>query len=98
MTVKVVVNGAEVEAELSESEANRVYFALQHEFDKEDVQNYLDDFDEELISAETLKKARESLSAIADRYRKFIEDSEDWYYRLSTVVSNWLREQEAAGA
>lgn len=94
MTIKRMVNGTEVEFELSDRELYNAYKEQEHEFDTEDVLDVFDAYeDNELV--ETYGKTRKDLEAmagdIAYEMRRNIDKYEmSWEYARDDAVKQML--------
>lgn len=100
MTIKRIVNGVEMEFELTNLELYNAYAEQQHNFDRLDVLGYLNEFsDEQLVNdyGMTRVEAEMLIDDMADRMRRYMDKYEcDWSYARDEAVSEILNENKEA--
>lgn len=89
MKIKRVVNGTEMEFELTYSEMWDAYMEEQHNCDREDVLTAFDYMDEEDMIATygvTMGEIEPLVDAMAYRYRKYMEMDDSWGYNREEAI------------
>ena len=95
MTIKRVINGMEMEITLNSVELWDAYMEKQHEYDLEDVDNYLEYHDETDIMQEygvTMDGFDNLKEEMASLYRKYRDYDESWVRDRDEAVEYILSE------
>ena len=83
-----IVNGVQTEVILTEEQAYKLYYEVQHQFDIEDVTanaDYITDgYNQEVITA-----VYDNAEDIATTYRNYLEKSQDWFDKLSDAINDF---------
>ena len=93
MKIKRLVNGTEVEIELTYNELMEAYSEWQESCDREDILNAFEDMtDDDLM--EVYGKTREEIESLVGQmvrmYRKYMDNSDDWVYRRDSAIDDVL--------
>ena len=98
MTIKRIINGMEVEIELTDRELWEAYKEEQHKCDLSDIENAFEDLtDDELIEdyGMTLAELEKLKEAMAYRYRKYRDNyDESWIDVRDEAIRYVLMENE----
>ena len=95
MTIKRVINGVEMEITLNSIELWDAYMEKQHEYDLEDIENYLEYYTEDEIMQEygvTIDKFHSLKEEMACLYRKYRDNDESWARDRDEAVEYILSE------
>lgn len=83
MTIERIVNGKTYSFTLTAREMSDAYYEQQSVFDREDTENYMEQFLDYEDSI-TEEEARESLAEITQEYRKLM-DEVDWWEKADAA-------------
>ena len=94
MKIKRTVGNKEVEFELTDAELYDAYKEAQHIFDKDDILNWIWDWDDEYFVEHCItKKAMEDFAdAMADKMRHYIDKYDNtWDYARDEAIAWGIR-------
>ena len=101
MTITRIIDGVERAFELTDDELIAAYREKQAEYDREDVENFID-ADGEFLEEDNDLTHEQLLSlapAITERYRHYLDNSEGWWNTLNSAakdcVADYVKEREA---
>lgn len=83
MKIKRIVNGQEMEFELTDSEQMQAFYEWHDECDKEDIQSVLEDME--------LTVTDEQLSLMADKFRDYMSCDDSWRYHAEYAINEVLK-------
>lgn len=99
MKIKRIVNGIEMEFELTPSETNRAFLEQQHYYDEQDILSAFDvyddsdDVDRDKIDEELIRKyggtyeeMEPLISDMAYQYRHYLDNNDDWTYLRDSAI------------
>ena len=84
MKIKRIVNGEEMEFELTIQEMRAAHFERQRQIDTDDIKLVLDENPEEYADLEVTE---EFLDKAAWLYREYCDDN-DWYYKVQEAIAD----------